>query len=292
MDNFDLNISNYSVKELEEILTLVPNYNEQDIDYNKDKICKKIMNDTTLSFDAKVKLGDFFEVHEGVHSGNMRNELFINRRLDKTCRELLFGRGEISPYFLKWEGKYINLGAMPNAKSKKKYANIGNQEWYERDKLLIRRTGDYVLAAVDQEHRYASNNFFIVFPKVRTALDLNGLSALLNSRFITWYFRTIEPRQGRVFAELKIKHISTFSLPATILKAGSCDELNQLGAMRKKIATDKESTKTPDAALRLQRKCDILDNKIDSLVLKMLSIDPKHINLNGGEPCLEEEHAA
>ena len=61
MDNFDLNLSNYSVKELEEILTLVPNYNEQDIGYNKDKICKKIMNDTTLSFDAKVKLGNFFE---------------------------------------------------------------------------------------------------------------------------------------------------------------------------------------------------------------------------------------
>jgi hypothetical protein len=61
MDSFDLNISNYSVKELEEILTLVPNYNEQDIDYNKDKICKKIMNDSTLSFDAKVKLGEFFE---------------------------------------------------------------------------------------------------------------------------------------------------------------------------------------------------------------------------------------
>jgi len=61
MDNFDLNISNYSVKELEEILTLVPNYNEHDISYNKDKICNKIMNDSTLSFEAKVKLGDFFE---------------------------------------------------------------------------------------------------------------------------------------------------------------------------------------------------------------------------------------
>ena len=60
MDNFDLNISNYSLKELEEILTLVPNYKEQDIGYNKDKICSKIMNDSTLSFEAKVKLGDFF----------------------------------------------------------------------------------------------------------------------------------------------------------------------------------------------------------------------------------------
>jgi hypothetical protein len=61
MDNFDLNISNYSVKELEEILTLVPNYSEHDISYNKDKICNKIMNDSTLSFEAKVKLGDFFD---------------------------------------------------------------------------------------------------------------------------------------------------------------------------------------------------------------------------------------
>ena len=61
MANFDLNINNYSIKELEEILTLVPNYNERDIMYNKDKMCKKIINDSTLSIDAKVKLGDFFE---------------------------------------------------------------------------------------------------------------------------------------------------------------------------------------------------------------------------------------
>lgn len=61
MANFDLNINNYSIKELEEILTLVPNYNERDIMYNKDKMCKKIINDSTLSIDAKVKLGDFFQ---------------------------------------------------------------------------------------------------------------------------------------------------------------------------------------------------------------------------------------
>lgn len=61
MANFDLNINNYSIKELEEILTLVPNYNERDIMYNKDKMCKKIINDKTLSIEAKVKLGDFFQ---------------------------------------------------------------------------------------------------------------------------------------------------------------------------------------------------------------------------------------
>jgi hypothetical protein len=82
MDNFDLNISNYSVKELEEILTLVPNYNEQDISYNKDKICNKIMNDSTLSFEAKVKLGDFFN---GV--SNLLGKVFMDYMKSKNSKD-------------------------------------------------------------------------------------------------------------------------------------------------------------------------------------------------------------
>src|SRR5262249_36842430 len=44
------------------------------------------------------RLGDAFEVHEGVHSGNLRAELFVDERVDDTCRELYFGRGEIAPH--------------------------------------------------------------------------------------------------------------------------------------------------------------------------------------------------
>lgn len=61
MDNFDLNINNYSVQELEELLTLGGQYNPQDIKYNKDKICMKIVNDKKISFDMKTKLENFFE---------------------------------------------------------------------------------------------------------------------------------------------------------------------------------------------------------------------------------------
>jgi hypothetical protein len=61
MDNFDLNINNYSVIELEELLTLGRQYNPQDIRYKKDNICMKIVNDDTISFDMKTKLENFFE---------------------------------------------------------------------------------------------------------------------------------------------------------------------------------------------------------------------------------------
>jgi TaqI-like C-terminal specificity domain len=81
---------------------------------------------------------------------------------------------------------------------------------------------------VDREQRWASNNFFLVIPKQPCSLDLDGLCALLNSRFMTWYFRVIEPRQGRAFAELKIKHLSVFPLPG----GATATRLNELGRQR------------------------------------------------------------
>jgi len=173
------------------------------------------------------RLGEFFEVHEGVHSGNLRAELFVAAALDDSCRPLLFGRDEIAPYELRWQGRYIRLSAVPARRSPSRYANVGQQAWHQRAKLLLRRTGDRVLAAVDRAGRYASNNFFLLFPRQPHALDLDGLAALLNSGFMTWYFRAIEPRKGRAFAELKIKHLTTFPLPTT-----GAERLNTLGKQR------------------------------------------------------------
>jgi hypothetical protein len=61
MDNFDLNINNYSVSELEELLMLGKQYSPDDIRYKKDNICMKIVNDDTISFDMKAKLEIFCE---------------------------------------------------------------------------------------------------------------------------------------------------------------------------------------------------------------------------------------
>ena len=61
MNGFDLNINNYSVTELEELLTLDKNYNLDEIKYKKDGICMKIADDDTISFDMKAKLEIFCE---------------------------------------------------------------------------------------------------------------------------------------------------------------------------------------------------------------------------------------
>ncbi len=192
--------------------------------------------DRLKRFDACPRLGTFFEIHEGVHSGNIREELFVHEPVDTSCREMFFGRDELRPYSLRWGGRFIRLSVIPAQKTKERYANAGRPQWFEQAKVLVRRTGDYVLSAVDTSGRYASNNYFIVFPKSRCHLDLYGLAALLNSRFMTWYFRAIVPRTGRAFAELKIQHLEQFPLPHQVKSVEGCAELNRLGRERANVA--------------------------------------------------------
>jgi hypothetical protein len=203
------------------------------------------------------KLGDYFEIHEGIHSGNLRNELFLDRPIDSTCRKLIFGRAEITPYALRWQGKYVRLAALPRNRTRERYANLGRPEWHERDKVLVRRTGDHVRAAFDRDHHFVSNNFFLVFPTLPCDLDMDGLCALLNSALMTSYFRTIEPRQGRVFAELKIKHLGIFPLPIQILHSGGCRVLNRLGARRR--------TASPPALKSIDAKIEVVIERMFGL---------------------------
>ena len=203
------------------------------------------------------RLGDFFEVHEGIHSGNIRSDLFVDSAVDESCRELLFGRDELRPYAMRWNGRYARLSALPVKRTRERYANLGQRGWYEQEKILVRRTGDRITAAVEPNHRYASNNFFVIIAKRAHPLSLHGLCALLNSALSTWWFRTVEPRKGRAFAEVKIKHLTALPVPETAGVA-ACQALNVLGAERALATDDRAST---------------LDARIDAAVLALFDLE-------------------
>jgi hypothetical protein len=209
------------------------------------------------------RLGDAFEVHEGVHSGNIRAELFVGAAVDESCRRLLFGRGELRPYRLAWGGRFLRLSALPERRTPERYANLGRPAWHESPKVLVRRTGDRVSAARDSGDYYASNNFFLVLPAQPAALTLDALTALLNSSFFTWLFRCVEPRAGRAFAEIKVKHLVTFPLP--LAADPRLVELDRLGAERRRLGAAGDD---PD----LDRD---LDAAIDALVPALLAVEER-----------------
>ncbi|MFO0585473.1 MAG: N-6 DNA methylase [Anaeromyxobacter sp.] len=157
--------------------------------------------------------GEVFTIREGVHSGNVRARLFLDRPDGPRCRPLIFGRGEIAAGRLRWAGRWIQLDPSRFDAAAGDYLNLGDPALYERPKLLVRRTGDHVLAAPDLEGRWCSNNFFLLVPKApMTEAELLRACDALNAPEATEYFRLLQPRTGRRFAELKITHLKEIPL--------------------------------------------------------------------------------
>ena len=160
------------------------------------------------------RVGELFTIREGVHSGNVGDRLFVDSSEGELTKPLIFGRGEIAPMELHWEGRYIQLDSSRFDRGMGDYYNIGNTALYVADKILVRRTGDFILAAPDFDHFFCSNNFFLMVPSVEMSrARLLYTAAVLNSPFATAYFRTIQPRTGKLFAELKITHLEEIPLP-------------------------------------------------------------------------------
>ena len=61
MDGFDLNIQNYTIKELKGLLSLGDVYDTYDVGVKKENICKKVSNDDTITIDMKIKMNNFIE---------------------------------------------------------------------------------------------------------------------------------------------------------------------------------------------------------------------------------------
>ncbi len=164
------------------------------------------------------RLGERLEMHEGVHTGNSRAKLFVSSKENVHCRPLVLGRKELGPYRLAWAGRYLNTDPDLLDKSAGEYANLGKSAWHKSKKIVVRRTGDRVMAAYDGEGLHVSNNMFVLLAHAgreneETQVFYRALVSLLNSRFMTWYFRAIQPRVGRIFAELKLVHLRDFPLP-------------------------------------------------------------------------------
>ncbi len=164
--------------------------------------------------DALPVLGERFEAHEGVHTGNARAKLFVDDKRNDRCVPVIVGKRELRRDELVWGGRWLDLSPDALDRAAGDYANLGRPEWHQRPKIVVRRTGDHVVAAFDDRGYYCSNNMFVVLPRAPMSnAEQRAYVAWLNSALVTWYFRTVQPRRGRLFAELKIHHLLDFPVP-------------------------------------------------------------------------------
>ena len=74
------------------------------------------------------------------------------------------------------------------------------------EKIMVRQTGDSIIATVISETFYARNNLHILLP-IQKSYHLHYIVALLNSKLINYCYSVINPEKGEALAEVKAQHV-------------------------------------------------------------------------------------
>lgn len=164
-------------------------------------------------YEGRICLRQVYHVHEGIHSGNVRHKLFLSVDPGEAGRRLLRRGKEVRPFQCRWAGEYVHYEPTLVHRQKGEYATLGRPHELGAPKVIVRRTGETLTAAFDEEGVFISNNFFYCLPQAGESLSPKVLVCLLNSTLMRHLYQLMNPVMGRMFAEVKIIHLGALPVP-------------------------------------------------------------------------------
>jgi type I restriction-modification system DNA methylase subunit len=165
----------------------------------------------------------------------------------------------------------------------KLWSNCNATRLGTKNKIIIRQTGDRIIATIDPKGVYCMDTVHMIY---ETSLNKKFLLGLLNSRFLNYYHYCLVPELGKAFAEIKIANLKKLPVPlidfSNPTEKAQHDKLvslveNMLEQQKKYHETRMERDKE-----LYERQIKIVDAQIDRLVYELYGLRDDEIKVIEG----------
>lgn len=161
-----------------------------------------------------IQLGDISSIHVGVRPKVGYQEIQSSEKINSKWHRGLVKGNEISQYLVRWDGNYINIDP------EKLWAGGFNPEIVNKEKLLIRKTGDSLIVALDLEKLFHLDIIHALIVK-DDHYDLRYIMSILNSKAINYYYKTTTLSSGRVMPQVNIETVEKIPIKKISLEEQS-----------------------------------------------------------------------
>lgn len=160
-----------------------------------------------------LNLKDKYEVYRGIETRDNSYYLTTQKRDEKD--KPVINATDVTDYFVNWSDLYVRF--IP-----KELKSNADEEYYKvPSKVLLRRTGDKLIAGIDRNQFLVTKNLYLLIPKVDYSSEL--LCGILNSKLMNWERLRIIGDKGQVFAQIKGSEIANFPLPKLKIRKSETD---------------------------------------------------------------------
>ena len=216
---------------------------------------------------------DVLEVNQGIITGNDKKFLSDEQ---KTLDYKLTIRGrDISSYRTNYPNLYVNY-------VKNQLACPRTEDLFDvKEKILMRRTGDYPIASYDDKHAYNLHTLYSCRNKSQFPIKL--LLALLNSKVFRFiYQEKLGTELGRTFAEIKIVYIRKLPVPKTINKTCENEIVRNVDLLLQ-LNKDLQTATLPEHKEQIKSRIDYCEDKINEIVYELYGLTEEEIKIVEGK---------
>nr|QEE14598.1 hypothetical protein DSAG12_00411 [Candidatus Prometheoarchaeum syntrophicum] len=171
---------------------------------------KDTENFTTKFEKNTIPLKNYFEIHHGIRSKTGIGKERITSRMKKNhyWKRGLISGNSIVPYLIHYQGHFIMV------KPDMLFSGGFNPTHIEQEKIILRRTGDRLIAAVDTDGFYHSNTLLYLIPRkdVNSPISLYALCTILNSIIFNRFYQLITLKKNRTLPQVEIDTLNELPL--------------------------------------------------------------------------------
>lgn len=217
----------------------------------------------------------FISIHTGVRSKIGQENITSSKKIGATWKPALISGSEIGRYRLNYSGYYLNID--PDLL----FSGGWDETIIGSEKLLIRQTGDSLIATLDANKYYHKNNLHSAI-LVDEEYDLKYLLAVINSKLMSSYYHLVSLELGRAMAQTDIETLE--KLPIRRIDFSEPSEKNMNGKIiqlvDRMLTLNKslEKAKTPQNKTAIQLQIDATDRQIDKLVYQLYGLTEDEID--------------
>lgn len=190
---------------------------------------------------ASTNLGEIVSIHVGVRSKVGQKKVISESKKGVNWKRGLISGGQVLRYLLKYEGHFINI------EPKLLWSGGWNSEFISQNKILLRKTGDSLVATYDDNGFYHLDNLHSMVLKEKK-YSLTYILAILNSKLMNKYYQLISLEAGRAMAQTDIETLEL--LP---IKVGSRTQVRKVTTLVDKILSLNEQLLKAENAVRQQK---------------------------------------
>ena len=243
-------------------------------------ILNKIMSKST-------SLDSICFVKDGVKVvGHAKSFAFSQKKIDDSFFPMIKGK-DIAKYHIKWNGWFCCRDKKKIEKHKVTDIRLREDFIFNRPKIVIRKTGSRVVAALDDQNYYYEQSLFSISKKeLDSVVNLKFILGILNSSLSNYLLKSNPFSKKDTFPQIRLHWLK--SLPVRAIDFTNPDEkahhdklvslVDNMLELQKKYH---EARMEQDKEL-YERQIKFVDRQIDRLVYDLYGLTGEEIKVVGG----------